>query len=555
MDPEYNLQDVLRCHLCETHVYCMYCDICEINLCKPCVGEHLSDESKEHKVVPFRKRRSTPKCPAHSLKQCELYCEQCNIPICLQCVSSAEHEQHKKIDALINLERKKKTLEKDLQELENTIYPKYQEIASIVSVQRANVDKTYKKLKKRIDKQERDWHRDIDTIVKSLRADADSEESRMSAFFDKHEGKIKHSIDEIKQTIVDIKKIINSNDAYVVSAYNSRNKGFRRLPESLFISLPSIYPCKIRRESVVQNCRSFTTRMVIHDGGFTMDSPCTQPTTTYKYFMDKPRIISYIETGYGPYNMSRLSDDEIWMSGTDNIMRLYNLDGDLLKSIQTKSGNVPTFLAVTRNGDLVYTDYKDRTVNMMKDTEIQTLIRLKGWVPHGVCSTSSDDLLVVMDSDDGEQTKVVRYSGSKKIQSIQYDNEGKNLYSLCYHSFHITENRNLDICVTDNIAGEVVVVNQAGKLRFRYTGPSSLGFQESFNPRGITTDSLCRILISDSQNRRIHIIDQDGQFLRYIDSCGLYRPIALCINTEDNIFVADEGTGQVNVIEYYMPAA
>lgn len=110
----------------------------------------------------------------------------------------------KKIDALINLERKKKALEKDLQELENIIYPEYQEIASIVSVQRANVDKTYKKLKKTIDKQERDWHRDIDTIVKSLRADLESEKSRMSAFFDKHEGKIKHSIDEIKQTIVDI---------------------------------------------------------------------------------------------------------------------------------------------------------------------------------------------------------------------------------------------------------------------------------------------------------------------------------------------------------------
>ncbi|XP_052708973.1 uncharacterized protein LOC128183840 [Crassostrea angulata] len=554
MDPEFNLQDVLRCHLCETHVSQMYCDICQINLCKPCVGEHISDESKEHKVVPIQKRRSTPKCPTHSSKQCELYCEQCNIPICLKCVSSAKHEQHKKIDALINLERKKKALKKDLQELENTIYPKYQEIASIVSVQRANVDKTYKKLKRTIDKQERDWHRDIDTIVKSLRADADSEESRMSAFFDEHEGKIKHSIDEIKQTIVDIKKVIHSNDAYVSSAYKSRNNGFRRLPESLFISLPSIYPCKIRRESVLQNYSSFTTKMVFNGGGFGMDSPCSMSTTKEKY-MDKPGLISYIETGYRTYNVSRLSDEEVWMSGTDNIMRLYNLDGDLLKSIQTESGNVPSCLAVTRNGDLVYTDHKDKTVNMMKDTEIQTLIRLKGWRPHGVCSTSSDDLLVVMDSDDGEQTKVVRYSGSKKIQNIQYDNEGEDLYSLCYHFFHITENRNLDICVTDNIARAVVVVNQAGKLRFRYTGPSSLGFEESFDPRGITTDSLCRILISDCENRRIHIIDQDGQFLRYIDNCGLYRPIALCINTEDNVFVADDGTCQVNVIEYYMPVA
>lgn len=68
------------------------------------------------------------------------------------------------------------------------------------------MDKTYKKLKRTIDKQERDWHRDIDTIVKFLRADADSAESRISAFFDKHEGKIKHRIDEIKQTIGDIKK-------------------------------------------------------------------------------------------------------------------------------------------------------------------------------------------------------------------------------------------------------------------------------------------------------------------------------------------------------------
>nr|XP_034334042.1 uncharacterized protein LOC117691652 [Crassostrea gigas] len=555
MDSQDILQDVLRCHLCEVPMPHMYCDICQLSICKLCVGEHISDESKEHKVVPFRKRRSTPKCPTHFFKQCELHCEQCDIPICLQCVSSGKHEQHEKVDALTNLEKKKKTLENDLQELENTIYPKYQEIASIVSVQRAEVDKTYKKLKRTIDKQERDWRRDIDTIVKILRDDADYEESHISSFFDQHESKIKHSIDEIKRIIEDIKKIINSNDAYVVSAYKSRNDGFKKLPKQLSISLPSMYPYKIEKDSILQHCGSFATNLCILNDGYRIDSPCTNPTTTEKLFMDEPKIVSYIETGYGPHKLSQLSDEEIWMSSTDPFMRLYNLDGDLVKSTQTKSMYAPTGIAVTSSGDLFYTDGRDRTVNIVKNTETQTVIRLHVWIPQGICSTFSDDLLVIMNSDDGKLRKIVRYSGSDEIQSIEYDNECEDFNPICFQFFHITENRNLDICVTDNTAQAVVVVNQAGELRFRYTGPSTSGSLQRIDLRDITTDSQCRILILERVFHRIHIIDQDGHFLRYIDNCKLCLrlPICLCIDSKDNLVVGDNGTSEVNVIQYYMP--
>ena len=88
MNPKQRAQDVLRCGLCETPVPPMYCETCSINLCKACVGEHLSDEAKEHKVVGINKRGSTPGCKKRPSKICELLCEQCDIQICLLCVSS-----------------------------------------------------------------------------------------------------------------------------------------------------------------------------------------------------------------------------------------------------------------------------------------------------------------------------------------------------------------------------------------------------------------------------------------------------------------------------------
>ena len=58
---------------------------------------------------------------------------------------------------------------------------------------------------------------------------------------------------------------------------------------------------------------------------------------------------------------------------------------------------------------------------------------------------SSGDLLVITLSDDGKQTKVVRYFGSTQ-------NQTKPLYSSGYGDKYLSENRNLDICVADSNA-------------------------------------------------------------------------------------------------------
>lgn len=71
-----------------------------------------------------------------------------------------------------------------------------------------------------------------------------------------------------------------------------------------------------------------------------------------------------------------------------------------MKSIQTTSGKMPFAIVITRSVNLAYTDKNDRTVNIVKKTLIETVIRLRGWRPLDLCSSSSDDLLVIMESDD-----------------------------------------------------------------------------------------------------------------------------------------------------------
>ncbi|XP_062588269.1 uncharacterized protein LOC134249932 [Saccostrea cucullata] len=553
MDPRYSAQDILLCDLCQTAVLQSHCELCHVNLCIVCVGKHLSDSSKRHNVVPYKHRTSTPnypKCPNHTQKHCELYCEKCDVPVCSTCISSGKHKGHDLSDALKKLSSKRKYFEKDLKELEKTIFPIYEEIASDLNSEKENLEKHYENLTTAVTKQGEDWHREINIIVNKQKSEIDEMKSKHLAALNKQEKEIKQITSDVKKSIVDLKKILDSNDVSLTSGYKSRNAEFRSLPPKVNVSLPSLSPNQINIEQLHQLFGSLSALSITtEEHGYTMETPEAVSCSLVKPLLDEPELITTIDNGYelGIYSVTCLSDEEIWTCGGDKIMKLYNLQGKVLKSIRTKSRNEPRDIAVTRSGDLVYTDTDTGTVNIAKNKQIQEVIRLQGWKPDYVCSTSSGDSLVTMYSDDNKQSKVVRYSGSTEKQSIQFDSKGKTLYSSHLLKY-ISENRNLDICVADYGAGAVVVVNQAGKLRFRYTGHPSTN-KGLFNPVGITTDSQSQILTSDFYNFCIHILDQDGQFLRYIDNCDLYSPWGLCVDTRDNLFVA-EFSGKVKEIKY-----
>ncbi|XP_062582743.1 E3 ubiquitin-protein ligase TRIM71-like [Saccostrea cucullata] len=562
MDPRTSAQDVMRCDLCETAVVQMHCDTCLVNLCKACVGEHISkDESKDHKVVKFQSRKSTPlypECKHHNKQQCTMYCKQCDIPVCTKCLTSDQHLGHKLSEILQIVEDKKNKIIKDQTELKEKIYPTYQDIASDVQNRMSQLKKEYGDLSTAITKHGEDWQREIDKLVKKLKAEVDEMKNTQLQTLQKHLDEINKTMSEIKEEINSVEMAIDTNDLSKLFSVTSKIHRYRNLPQKLSLSLPKFIPEKIQGEKLSKlfgTLSSSSWTSVEH--GYSMKATQKLPeagsSPPVKQLLDEPLTVVTIHTKYGKlYSVACLNDEEIWTSGYDSTMKLYSINqGSQLKSIKTKSGEWPSDIAVTKSGDLVYTDKDDRTVNIVKNGKTEEVIRLQNWIPWGVCSTSSGDLLVIMESY-GKPAKVVHYSGSTEKQTIQFDDNGKSLYSsrsFRYITYYITENRNLDICVSDSGAKAVVVVNQAGKLRFRYTGHTPSPKNKPFIPVGITTDSQSQILTADINNNCVHIIDQDGQFLRYID-CGLSSPYGLCTDKSDNLFVAQMSNSQVKKIKY-----
>ena len=284
--------------------------------------------------------------------------------------------------------------------------------------------------------------------------------------------------------------------------------------------------------------------------GDTMEKTRKYP---YRPLLRTPKVVASIRTDYGTTytelgDILCMTDDRIWTCGyNSDSMMLSNMQGDLLQTVHAKNNDEPADIALTPTQNLLYTDFRDRSINVVLGTNIQPFITLQGWRPRGMCSTRAGGLLVIMDCDDFEKTKVVRYNGSTEQQSIQFDNQEQPLYSSGGNKY-ISENRNEDVCVADFLAGVVVVVNKAGNFRFRYAG-SSLNNQV-FNPAGIATDSEGCILTSDSKNHCVHILDQDG-FLRSRITICLYTPWGLSLDSKDNLFVGEWETGIVKKIQYY----
>ncbi|XP_062591526.1 uncharacterized protein LOC134253019 [Saccostrea cucullata] len=532
-------QDVILCHLCDRRPALLHCNPCQVNLCEECVGKHyMTSSSSNHEIVKYRERKfhlSFPNCKAHSCEKCTVKCQNCDVEVCLKCLSGA-HNGHKIIEIKDIVDEKKKLVEKDSAYLKEDIIPKFEKADTELESKIAALNAKCDELEQSVTKHGLKWQRCIEEIVAKNKRDIAEMRGNGIKKLKEYQKEIKNNLARLNKIALENKKISQSMDVSDITRYESHIQKYLNISLQIDLELPAFASKDIDKGKLYQDFGKVKEPKIQTEPINRLDVSSA--------LLDKAIKIASFHTGITPLNrIACVNTEEVWVTGKNlkTITRI-NVQGSVQETITSTCRNHPTDISVSNEGHLLYTDFENQIINDVHETTAQiTTPRL--WKPVGLCCTESGDVLVSMCTFNEEHYKIVRYEGQTIKQEIEKDDQGKPLYRGGKKMLFVTENNNGDICASDCNAKDIVVVNKAGKLRFRYKGQQTM--KKQFYPIAIKTNSADRIIVEDGGNCCTHIINQDGQFLCSLDFCG-----KMSVDTIGRLWVGEYESGIVKIIKY-----
>ena len=92
----------------------------------------------------------------------------------------------------------------------------------------------------------------IDTIIEKMQNEIENINKQHIATIDTQEEAITSTINEIQQAILELKRLLGTNEFCLVAKYKSRNVEFRKMPSKLKITFPKFQPNKINRKKLIE---------------------------------------------------------------------------------------------------------------------------------------------------------------------------------------------------------------------------------------------------------------------------------------------------------------
>ncbi|XP_062611068.1 uncharacterized protein LOC134272909 [Saccostrea cucullata] len=565
-------QHYIGCAICEVSSN-LYCNDCHQSLCDQHRDVHLKEErNRHHEVVLYKDRRirlPVEKCTFHPTKDLEIFCDSCRDPICFRC-STSNHRNHQTSDLEIvynitlqqckdqltkirevKLDSQKERTEQDEERFNLTKSAMERRFSEIEDILNIVLSEKLSELGAMKDSYFKETEKEISNIEASIaqqKYEMERTLTKPSSLLKFHQRLISHALEEVHDLVTDHstlptfikgiedKKVIEKQFGEIKWPVKKLYSG----PHEEAINLSQSFP-PLSKEREAESRRTMLPLCDI------LGAP------KIKFDVKKEGMMN-IRTP--AYHLSGLSSGNFWASNSWGELILFDKKGNVLKKITTNVVDAMGYHTTTIEGKLFFTIAKSKAIfQVTSELTTSKIISCEEWEPGAIHSSHiNGDILV--GNNKNKEFKVTKFTKEgRKLQVIQRDEEGNNLYKSINY---ITENINGDICTSDYTAHSVVGVSRSGQHRFSYLGHKS---QSEFHPNGIRTDKLGHILVCNSycallglrNYSSVHLLDIDGQFLSLLlspDQCP-EKPRALCLDDHDTLMVVGEDSATVTLYKYF----
>lgn len=500
----------LQCGLCNQPFH-RFCNTCQLCLCEDCIGKHVrSLPLRHHDIVPYIHRREQnvcPRCIRHPYQTFEAYCQHCDVPICIECLAGSQHETHE----FINVGEMRKLIKKETEEITNLIYKngtaKFEVNRKILQFNSHFFD-----LLGKVEYHRKQWYLEVNSIFDNLESLIKSQKDQHLKELVSCKLKLNNQIKFMVQTVKKNKDILRTNNLFHIKNYKSNVADLRK---SMQIPDPPqmLANTKYKRE----RCIKFEKyRASLKQTPMPRLDPANEvQRLQVKELLSIPKVLTNVPLkGEKPRRLACTSLDRVWMCGNGKLIKCVDINGSVRSAVKSTCLDFPGDIAINRQGELLYTDAAHRTVNIVRQGKTETLIVTPElWHPQGLCCTTSGDVLLSMFTSTIRPFIIARYEGKRLAQIIKRGERSCPIFQTGKHALIVTENTNGDVVTSDQNADKVVVVSKSGKVRFRYNSKPAGGEK----PGHVVTDSAGHIIVADSNNTCLHILNQDGLQMNYVD--------------------------------------
>lgn len=485
-------------------------------------------------------------CVTHTTKVYVGYCQDCQTYVCIECIMK-QHKGHESIQL-------EKIADIKIQELSNFISKfkeksllSFEEKARQLEERKQKYKEQVEKMRLEITEQAKQLKLEIDNLKDELIKELYQTEKEDLKQFNQSENKMKTELTELKMLI---HKMENENkipdDVDVIEYIDKKKQTLLKydvtsnMPLTSTVLLPSFVTMETKQKEL-KKLFGYIGKEENPHGARRKES---------KIYDRGVDIISVFETSYHPSRVAATSEKELWVSDNNlnGDLSLVDQKGRVIKSYQTKF--IINDLAVMATGDLLLTDgYNSKVVCMKKNGQLKEYISTAPDTPWGICVTESNDVFVTLCQNVGSVGKVIQISSDKTMkQALKNNNGERDLFTLPHF---ITQNKNKDLWIQDKGYHHVVVVNESGKGRFTYNGPTGVRMSSAFDPHDLSSTGDGNVIIADYANAALHLVDKDGQFLRYImsSSDGLCGPYSLTKTINDVFWIGDNKQKKVFLVK------